>query len=98
MRAPRFLFASPAFRFSRRKLGDFFAPRKPRHRLLRVVLALFGIALLAMFLVVGLVIGAVMLGASLLLRLWRQRGKPAPAQTINAEYRVIRKPVLTSGR
>lgn len=99
MRASRFFFASPAFRSGRRRVGDLLSPRKPRHRLLRVVLALFGIALLAMLLVVGLVIGVAMLGAGLLLRLWRQRGKPitTSAQTLDAEYRVIRKPMLTTG-
>ncbi len=99
MRAHRF-FNIPAFRFGRRQLGDFFAPRKPRHRVLRVVLALFGIAILAMLLVLGLVIGAAMLTAGLLHRLWGQRGKPIAKQTqaIDGEYRVLRKPMLTTGR
>jgi hypothetical protein len=104
MRAHRF-FSIPAFRSGRRRAGDFFAPRKPRHRVLRVVLALFGVALLAVLLVFGLMIGAAMLGGGLLYRLWRQRGKPlankpAAKQTrpLDAEYQVLRKPVLTAGR
>ncbi|MBN8212867.1 MAG: hypothetical protein J0M09_08090 [Xanthomonadales bacterium] len=90
----------PAFRSGRRRAGDFFAPRKPRHRVLRVVLALFGVALLAVLLVFGLMIGAAMLGGGLLYRLWRQRGKPIAKQTrpLDAEYRVLRKPMLTAGR
>lgn len=97
MRASRSFFG---FRFSRRRARDFFAPRKPRHRVLRVVLALFGLAVLAVLLVFGLAIGAAMLTAGLLYRLWHQRGKPVakPAQTLDAEYRVIRKPALTAGR
>jgi len=99
MRAHRF-FSIPAFRSGRRRAGDFFAPRKPRHRVLRVVLALFGVALLAVLLVFGLMIGAAMLGGGLLYRLWRQRGKPIAKQTrpLDAEYRVLRKPMLTAGR
>ena len=99
MRAHRF-FSIPAFRSGRRRAGDFFAPRKPRHRVLRVVLALFGVALLAVLLVFGLMIGAAMLGGGLLYRLWRQRGKPLAKQTrpLDAEYRVLRKPMLTAGR
>ena len=99
MRAHRF-FSIPAFRSGRRRAGDFFAPRKPRHRVLRVALALFGVALLAVLLVFGLMIGAAMLGGGLLYRLWQQRGKPVAksARTLEAEYRVLRKPVLTAGR
>ncbi|MEQ1514182.1 MAG: hypothetical protein ABL934_16085 [Lysobacteraceae bacterium] len=97
MRVRRF-FSIPAFRSSRAR--DFFAPRKPRHRVLRAVLALFGLALLAVLLVFGLAIGAAMLTAGLLYRLWQQRGKPIAkqTQTLEAEYRVLRKPMLTAGR
>ena len=68
--------------------------------MLRVALALFGVALLAVLLVFGLMIGAAMLGGGLLYRLWRQRGKPVANQTrpLDAEYRVLRKPMLTAGR
>lgn len=99
MRAHRF-FSIPAVRFGRHQLGDFFTPRKPRHRMLRIVLALFGVAVLAVLLVLGLLIGAAMLTAGLLHRLWRQRGKPIakPTQTLDGEYRVLRKPMLSTGR
>lgn len=99
MRVHRF-FSIPAFRSGRRHVGDFFAPRKPRHRLLRVALALFGLGLLAVLLVFGLVIGVAMLAGGLLLRLWRQRGKPIAqsSQTLDGEFRVLRKPELSTGR
>lgn len=94
------MFASSVFHRHRHRIRDFFAPRKPRHRLLRVVLALFGVAVLAVLLVMGLAIGAAMLGAGLLYRLWRRRGKPlaADARTLEGEYRILRKPALTAGR
>jgi hypothetical protein len=97
------MFASSVFRFQhyRHRAGEFFAPRKPRHRALRVLLALIGVAVLAGLLVVGLVVGAAMLGVGLLARLWRRRGKPiaaAPARTLEGEYRVVRKPALSNAR
>lgn len=97
------MFASSVFRFQnyRHRARDFFAPRKPRHRALRVLLALFGIAVLAGLLVVGLVVGAAMLAVGLLSRLWHRRGKPiaaAPARTLEGEYRVVRKPALSNAR
>lgn len=96
-----FAFRPFSFRpFRRRGFDAVFAPRKPRHRLLRVALTLFGVAVLAVLLAFGLVIGATMLAIGLLLRLWRQRGKPmaAPARTLEGEYRIVRKPALTAGR
>ncbi len=90
-----------AFRSSRhrRRFDAFFAPRKPRHRVLRVVLALFGVALLAVLLLFGLAIGAAMLTAGLLYRLWKQRNRPlAAGAPLDAEYRVVRRPALTVGR
>ena len=92
------MFASSVFRH--RRVQDFFAPRKPRHRVLRIVLALFGVAVLGLLLVVGLVVGAAMLGVGLLYRLWHRRGKPVAAdpRTLQGEYRVLRKPALTAGR
>ena len=99
MRVHRF-FSIPAFRSGRRRAGDFFAPRKPRHRLLRVALALFGLGLLAVLLVFGLVIGVAMLASGLLYRLWRQRGKPVAhtSQALDGEFQVLRKPELSTGR
>jgi len=86
--------------FRRRRFDAVFAPRKPRHRVLRVVLTLFGVGLLVVLLAFGLLIGAAMLGIGLLYRLWRQRGKPlsTPTDTLEGEYRILRKPALTAGR
>ena len=48
----------------------------------------------------GLVIGVAMLAGGLLFRLWRQRGKPIAqsSQTLDGEFRVLRKPELSTGR
>lgn len=96
-----FAFRLFSFRpFRRRRFDAIFAPRKPRHRLLRVALTLLGVGLLVVLLAFGLVIGATMLGIGLLYRLWRQRGKPlaAPPGTLEGEYRILRKPALAPGR
>lgn len=84
------------------RMRSAFAPRKPRNAVLRIVLGLLGLGLLAVLLVFGLFVGAAMLGAGLLLRLWRQRGKPvagrADQRIVDAEYRVVRKPILPISR
>lgn len=81
-------------RFSTAGVSALFAPRKPRHPLLRLLLGLVGVALLAVLLVVGLVVGAAMLTGGLLWRLLRQRGKPVTtdSRVVDAEYRVVSKP------
>ncbi len=97
------MFASSFLRFQnyRHRSREFFAPRKPRHRALRVLVALIGVAVLAGLLVVGVIVGAAMLGVGLLSRLWRRRGKPiaaTPARDLEGEYRVVRKPMLSNAR
>lgn len=89
-------FRSFHARFDTNGLGAMFAPRKPRHPLLRVAVGLLGLALLAVLLVVGVVVGTGMLAAGLARRLWLQRGKPrsTPARVVDADYRVVRKPAL----
>jgi hypothetical protein len=91
-----------AFRFDSTRLHAMFAPRKPRHPLVRVVWGLVGLALLAVLVVAGLFVGAAMLTAGLLLRLYRQRGKPLArerhADVVDAEYRVVHKGVLPNPR
>ena len=69
-----------AFRFEPFKAGLFgmrgsFVPRKPRHRVLRVVLGLIGVALLAVLVMFGLFVGAAMIAAGIAVRMWKQRGK-----------------------
>jgi hypothetical protein len=79
--------------FNARMRTAFSAPRKPRHRALRVVLGLVGLALLAVLVMFGVFVGAAMIGASLLFKLWKQRGKPAlnerGARVLDGEFRVV---------
>lgn len=93
-------FRSLHARFDATGFAAALSPRKPRHPLLRVVLGLLGLALLAVLLVVGLFVGAAMLVAGLLGRLWLGRGtKPAAdSRVVQAEYRVVRKPALPLSR
>ena len=81
-------------RFSTAGVSAMFAPRKPRHPLMRVLVGLLGLVVLALLLVVGVFVGATMLVGGLLLRLLRQRGRPvAPdARVVDAEYHVVPKP------
>jgi hypothetical protein len=73
-------------------LSALFAPRKPRHPLLRLVLGVVGLVVLALLLAVGVVVGVAMLCGGLVLRLLRQRGKPtAGTRVVDAEYRVVPK-------
>ncbi|KLJ00990.1 hypothetical protein [Luteimonas sp. FCS-9] len=79
-------------RFDASGVRAVFAPRKPRHPLLRVALGLVGVALLAVLLVAGLFVGAAMLLFGLARRLL-VRGAAAPARdgrVVEAEYRVVR--------
>lgn len=86
-------------RFRRFRSVMFETPRRPRHPLLRVALGLLGIALLLGLVVVGVFVGAAMLAAGLLWRLWAQRSKPAPvrarADSIDGDFRVVGKAQLT---
>lgn len=93
-------FRSLHARFDATGFGAAFSPRKPRHPLLRIMLGLLGLALLAVLLVVGVFVGAAMITAGLLRRLWvRRAAKPiADGRLVDAEYRVVRKPVLPLAR
>lgn len=85
-----------AFHFHHDSLRWAFAPRKPRHPLLRIAFGLVGLALLMVLLVLGLFVGAAMVVAGLALKFWRQRGKPIAAdkRVVEGEYRVVGKPLL----
>lgn len=82
-----------------RAFRNRFEPRKPRHRLLKFALGLLAVALLAVLLVFGVLVGAAMLLGGLLLRAWRQRQRPIarPARVVEGEYRVVAKPALHAG-
>lgn len=82
----------------------FFALQPPRNPLLRFALALVGVALLGFFTVFGLVIGAAVLAAFALRRVWLQLRRPAAAaggqqpqrpadpNVIEGEFVVVDKP------
>ena len=100
---PTFLFVGHAFqRLSR-------APRKPRHRALRVVLGVLGLGVLALMIAFGLFLGLAMLAIGAVLRLWALRraasGRPVPrdaafdgtapgGRALDGNFRVVRKPAL----
>ena len=79
---------------------SLFAPRQPRHPLLRLSLGLVGVALLCLLVVAGAFIGAAMIAGGLLFKLLRQRSRPIVAnpRVVDGEYRVLRKPVLPLSR
>lgn len=92
------------FRFDSIRLRTAFAPRKPRHPLLRLALGLVGVGLLCLLLVFGLFVGAAMLAGGLLFKLLRQRRKPVDpvardgSRVVEGEYRVVRKPMMPLAR
>ena len=75
-----------------------FAPRKPRHPLLRVGLGLLGVALLGVLVFFSVFVGAAMIAAGILYKLVSQRGKPVAAthdpNVVEGEFHVVSKPVL----
>jgi predicted lipid-binding transport protein (Tim44 family) len=88
------------FRFNQRAFDRFAAPRRPRHRWLRVLLGAVGVGLLLALLFVSVFVGIAMLSAGMLWRLWKQRGKPvaARARSIEGDYRVVGKAQLPLAR
>jgi hypothetical protein len=91
-------FRSAHARFDASQFGAMFAPRKPRHPLLRLAVGLLGVALLAMLLVVGVVVGTAMLAVGLARRLLSRRPAQQPRRhrnVVDAEYRVVDKPAHT---
>lgn len=72
----------------------FASPRRPRHPLLRIAFGLLSVIVLLFLVIAGVFIGAAMLFAGALLRLWQQRNKPvaqrASTNSIDGEYRVIK--------
>lgn len=86
-------------RFDASGLGAAFAPRKPRHPLLKLAIGVVGLVVLALLVVVGLFVGAAMLAGGLLRRLLsKSAGARARADVIDADYRVVRKPALPVSR
>lgn len=77
-----------------------FAPRRPRHPLVRLLLGLIGAAVLALLVMFGLFVGVAMLALTAGWKLWRSLAAPAPSQaidsassaTIDGEYAIVHKP------
>lgn len=91
------------FEFHTDTVRSFFAPRKPRHPLMRFALGVVGLGLVLVLLVVGAFVGTAMLLAGMLMRLWRGRGqhvvrRPQTERVVEGEYRVVGKSALPLGR
>lgn len=89
------------------RFASFFAPRRPRHPMLRIALGLVGVGLLLALLFLGVFVGVAMLAVGMLWRLWKQRGKPiarAPrassidGHVLDGSFRVIGKAQLPLAR
>lgn len=87
------------FRFqSLHGMRNAFAPRKPRHPLVRVAVGLLGVGVLLVLVFFSVFVGLGMLAIGLGYRLWKQRGKPVAreARTLDGEFRLVRKTALPS--
>ncbi|TFZ43788.1 hypothetical protein E5C33_17035 [Stenotrophomonas maltophilia] len=75
-----------------------FAPRKPRHPLVRVAVGLLGLAILAAMVFIGVFVGAAMILVGLAWKLLASRkpvnARPLDPNVVEGEFRVVRKPVL----
>jgi len=79
------------------RVRSAFEPRKPRHRLLRFALGVVGLGVLVMLVMAGVVVGATMLAVGLVYKLFARRAKPVAhdPRIVDAEYRVVAKPLLS---
>jgi hypothetical protein len=84
------------FRFDNHAFRNAFAPRKPRHPLLRVAIGLIGLGVVLTLVFVSVFVGVAMLAAGVLVRLFRMRAKPVARdhRVVDGQYRVIGKPAL----
>ncbi|GAA5078447.1 hypothetical protein [Lysobacter panacisoli] len=82
------------------RVRSAFEPRKPRHRLLRFALGVVGLGVLAVLVAFSVVLGAAMIAAGIVYKLWKQRGKPIArdARVVEGEFRVVGQPVLEAER
>ncbi|MBD7921048.1 hypothetical protein [Xanthomonas bonasiae] len=85
-----------AFNFD--QFRHVFAPRKPRHPLVKLAVGLLGLAILAGLVFVSVFVGAAMILGGVAMKLLSQRGNKRPASArqhvVDGEYRVLRKPAL----
>ncbi len=77
--------------------GLLFAPRKPRHPLLRTAIGVLGLAVLLVLVVIGVFVGTAMVVGGLLLKGMTRRPQRAD-DVVDAEYRVIDKQALPASR
>ena len=84
------------FRFDSSRFRNAFAPRKPRHPLVRLALGLLGLGLLLVLVFFSVFVGIAMLAVGVLYRLWKQRGKPIARDknVVDGEFRVVGKAAL----
>ncbi|SEK55988.1 hypothetical protein SAMN05428989_0348 [Pseudoxanthomonas sp. GM95] len=83
------------FSFDASRLRAVFAPRKPRHPLLRLAVGLLGLGVLCVLVFFGVFVGAAMLAAGMAYRLLRPRQRASAQQrVVEGEYEVVRKPAL----
>ena len=87
-----------AYFFDASRLRNAFVPRKPCHPLVRLALGLLGVGVLLVLVFVSVFVGVAMLAAGVLLRLWKQRGKPVARdrRIVDGEFRVVGKTALPS--
>lgn len=101
MSAHQFRFDPRQFKpnlFKSSYLRNAFAPRKPRHPLVRLAFGLLGLGLLLLLVFFSVFVGIAMLAAGVVHRLWKQRGKPVARdpRLLDGEFRVIDKGALPS--
>ncbi|PPT98991.1 hypothetical protein [Xanthomonas arboricola] len=86
----------PARIFQLGNLHHLFAPRKPRHPLVRVAAGLAGLVILAVLIFVSVFVGTAMILGGIAWKLLSKSNRRTPQHTrvVEAEYRVVRKPAL----
>jgi len=89
--------------FAFNQFRTLFAPRKPRHPLVRVAVGLLGLAILAVMVFIGVFVGAAMILVGLAWKLLASRKsasttRPLDPNVVEGEYRVVRKSVLPASR
>lgn len=93
--------ASSTFHFDSHRLRAAFAPRKPRHPLLRLAFGLTGLALLVLLVFFSVFLGAAMIVTGLVYKLLVHRRKPVQVRAngvVDGEYRVLSRPRLPAAR
>ena len=85
------------------RVRSAFEPRKPRHRLLRFALGVVGLGVLAVLVAFSVALGAAMIVAGMIYKLWKTRGKrlaraQRDARIVEGEYRVVDPQVIERPR